>query len=125
MRTTIKTPNAPAAIGPYAQANIVNGTIYVSGQIPIDPLTGELSENEIKAQTKQCIKNIEAILAAAGSDLQNVVKTTVFLSDMGNFAAMNEVYAEFFSGELLPSRATVEVSGLPKGALVEIEAIAY
>jgi len=125
MRKTISTSNAPAAIGPYAQVNIVDNTIYVSGQIPIDPLTGELKGNDIRTQTEQCIKNIDAILTAAESSLDDVIKTTVYLSSMDDFSAMNEVYAKFFTGRLLPSRATVEVSRLPKNALVEIEAIAY
>ena len=125
MRKTIDTSNAPAAIGPYAQANIVDNTIYISGQIPIDPLTGELKGNEIESQAEQCIKNISAILTAAGSSLDKVVKTTVFLSNMDNFNVMNEVYARFFTGRQLPSRTTVEISRLPKNALVEIEAIAY
>ena len=119
----IQTNNAPAAIGPYSQAIEVNGFIFASGQIPIDPATGEFVEGGIKEQTRQSLLNAKSILIAAGTDLNRVVKTTVYLSDMANFAAMNEVYAEFFK-EPYPARSAVAVKTLPKGALVEVECIA-
>lgn len=119
----IATQTAPAAIGPYSQAIEVNGFVYASGQIPIDPATGAFVEGGIKEQTRQALKNAQAILREAGTDLSHVVKTTVFLSDIANFAPMNEVYAEFFS-EPYPARSAVAVRDLPKGALVEIEVIA-
>lgn len=119
----IATQTAPAAIGPYSQAIEVNGFVYASGQIPIDPATGAFVEGGIKEQTRQSLKNAQAILREAGTDLSHVVKTTVFLSDIANFAPMNEVYAEFFS-EPYPARSAVAVRDLPKGALVEIEVIA-
>ena len=119
----IATQAAPAAIGPYSQAIEVNGFVYASGQIPIDPATGAFVEGGIKEQTRQSLKNAQAILREAGTDLSHVVKTTVFLSDIANFAPMNEVYAEFFS-EPYPARSAVAVRDLPKGALVEIEVIA-
>lgn len=121
----ISTPEAPAAIGPYSQGIIVEGKrmIFVSGQIPLDPKTGEFAGKTIGAQTRQALKNLKAILAAAGAGMEAVVKTTVFLQSMGDFAAMNEVYQEFFDG-VFPCRAAFEVAALPKGALVEIEAIA-
>lgn len=119
----IATQTAPAAIGPYSQAIEVNGFVYASGQIPIDPATGAFVEGGIKEQTRQSLKNAQAILREAGTDLCHVVKTTVFLSDIANFAPMNEVYAEFFS-EPYPARSAVAVRDLPKGALVEIEVIA-
>lgn len=120
----IHTEKAPAAIGPYSQAIQVGSFIYASGQIPIDPATGTFPEGGIKEQTHQSLKNAQAILQAAGTDLTNVVKTTVFLSDIANFAAMNEVYAQYFSAPF-PARSAVAVKDLPKGALVEIEVIAY
>lgn len=119
----IQTPQAPAAIGPYSQAIAVNGFVFASGQIPIDPATGQFAEGGIKEQTRQSLTNVQHVLEAAGTSLANVVKTTVFLSDMGNFAAMNEVYAEFFS-QPYPARSAVAVKDLPKGALVEIEVVA-
>ncbi len=119
----IATQAAPAAIGPYSQAIEVNGFVYASGQIPINPATGAFVEGGIKEQTRQSLKNAQAILREAGTDLSHVVKTTVFLSDIANFAPMNEVYAEFFS-EPYPARSAVAVRDLPKGALVEIEVIA-
>ncbi len=118
----ISTTNAPAAIGPYSQAIEANGMLFCSGQIPIDPATGAFVEGGIKEQTHQVFKNITQVLAAAGTDLSHVVKTTVFLSDMANFAAMNEVYAEFFT-QPFPARSAVAVKDLPKGALVEIEVL--
>ena len=120
----ISTSNAPAAIGPYSQAvDSGSGLVFLSGQLPIDPATGAFPEGGIQAQTRQSLRNVQAILAAAGLSLANVVKTTVFLADMGDFAAMNEVYATFFV-EPFPARSAVAVKALPKGALVEIECIA-
>ncbi len=122
-KKAIATEKAPAALGPYSQAVNVNGTIYVSGQLPIDPKTGEFAGSDIQSQTRQSLTNIQSILAEAGLDMTNVVKTTVLLDNINDFAAMNEVYAEFFSG-ITPARAAFEVAAIPKGALVEIEAIA-
>lgn len=118
----IETTNAPGAIGPYSQGYIVNGMVYTSGQIPIDPANGNIVEGGIAAQTEQSCKNVGAILEAAGSDLSKVVKTTCFLADMGDFAAFNEVYAKYFTGK--PARSCVAVKTLPKNVLCEIEAIA-
>lgn len=119
----IHTDNAPAAIGPYSQAIEVNGFIFASGQIPLDPKTGTLVEGGIKEQTRQALTNASSILKAAGTDLAHVVKTTVYLDSMDDFAAMNEVYAEFFSHPF-PARSAVAVKKLPKGALVEVEVLA-
>ncbi|MFC2765872.1 MAG: RidA family protein [Prevotella sp.] len=119
----IHTDKAPAAIGPYSQAIEVNGFVYASGQLPIDPATGNFPEGGVAAQTRQSILNAENILQAAGTDLKHVVKTTVYLADMADFGAMNEVYAQFFS-EPFPARSAVAVKDLPKGALVEIEVLA-
>ena len=119
----ISTQKAPAAIGPYSQAIKVGNLVYTSGQIPIDPATGSFVEGGIKEQTRQSLTNIKAILETAGLSLNNVVKTTVFLAEMGDFTDMNSVYAEFFS-EPYPARSAVAVKTLPKGALVEIEVIA-
>lgn len=120
---TISTANAPAAIGPYVQGNIVGGLLFASGQIPLDPETGEMVGSTIQEQTAQVMKNVAALLEAAGTDFDHVVKTTCFLDDMGDFGAFNEVYAQFF-GEHLPARSAVAVDALPKGALVEVEVIA-
>ena len=119
----ISTTNAPAAIGPYSQAIKVGELVFVSGQLPIDPATGAFAEGGIKELTRQSLTNMKAILEEAGTSMANVVKTTVFLADMNDFAAMNEVYAEFFAAPF-PARSAVEVKTLPKGALVEIECIA-
>jgi endoribonuclease L-PSP, putative len=120
----VSTTNAPAAIGPYSQAiDSGAGLVFVSGQLPIDPATGAFPEGGVKEQTRQSLLNASAILESAGLSLSNVVKTTVFLSDMADFAAMNEVYAGFFSSPF-PARSAVAVKTLPKGALVEIECIA-
>ena len=119
----ISTKNAPAAIGPYSQAIETGGMIFASGQLPINPSTGTFPEGGIKEQTRQSLTNAKHILEEAGTDLQHVVKTTVFLSDMADFAAMNEVYAEFFS-QPFPARSAVAVKTLPKNALVEVECIA-
>jgi len=123
MNQPIYTPNAPAAIGPYSQAVQAGNMLFVSGQIPIDPAIGEFAGSDIATQTKQSLTNIQNILAAAGYSLNDVVKTTVLLADIADFAAMNAVYAEYFS-ENKPARACFAVKDLPKGALVEIEAIA-
>ena len=123
MKTVISTSQAPAAIGPYAQAVETNGLVITSGQLPIDPATGAFPEG-IQAQTRQSLTNVKAILTEAGTDMDHVLKTTVFLSDMNNFAAMNEIYATFFTEGSYPSRSAVEVARLPKDALVEIEVIA-
>lgn len=119
----IATEKAPAAIGPYSQAIEHAGFIYVSGQIPIDPQTGAFVEGGVEAQTRQCLTNLGNILREAGSSYSSVIKTTVFLADMGDFAAMNGVYAEFFTAPY-PARAAVAVKDLPKGALVEVECVA-
>lgn len=119
----IHTDKAPAAIGPYSQAIEVNGFVYASGQLPIDPSTGMFPEGGVAAQTHQSILNAESILLAAGTDLKHVVKTTVYLADMADFGAMNEVYSQFFN-EPYPARSAVAVKDLPKGALVEIEVLA-
>ena len=121
---SISTSNAPTAIGPYSQAvDSGAGLVFLSGQLPLDPATGAFPEGGIQAQTRQSLRNVQAILEAAGLSLANVVKTTVFLADMGDFAAMNEVYASFFA-EPFPARSAVAAKALPKGALVEIECIA-
>lgn len=119
----IHTDKAPKAIGPYSQAIEAGGLVFVSGQLPVNPSTGEFVEGGIKEQTRQSLTNAQQVLQAAGTDLSRVVKTTVFLSDMDNFGAMNEVYAEFFS-QPFPARSAFAVRTLPKGALVEIECIA-
>lgn len=119
----IHTDKTPAAIGPYSQAIEVNGFVYASGQLPIDPSTGMFPEGGVAAQTHQSILNAESILQAAGTDLKHVVKTTVYLADMADFGAMNEVYSQFFN-EPYPARSAVAVKDLPKGALVEIEVLA-
>ena len=119
----INTNNAPAAIGPYSQAIEVNGFVYTSGQLPIDPATGNFPEGGVTEQTHQSIRNLQAILAEAGIDLSHVVKTNVFLVDMGDFAAMNAVYQEYFKAPY-PARSAVAVKTLPKNALVEIECVA-
>ena len=123
MKKVISTENAPAAIGPYSQAIEANGMVFVSGQIPIDPSTGEFVSGGIKEQTEQVFNNIKAILAEAGLTIDNVVKTTVLLASMMDFVTVNEVYAEQFTGAF-PARSAFAVKDLPKGALVEIEVIA-
>ena len=122
-KIAIHTANAPAAIGPYSQAIEAGNTIYVSGQLPIDPATGAFAGEDIAAQTRQSLTNIKAILAEAGADMSNVVKTTVLLANMADFAAMNAVYAEFFTAPY-PARAAFQAAALPKNALVEIECVA-
>ncbi len=123
MKTPISTPNAPKAIGPYSQAIIANGFVFVSGQIAIDPATQQVAASDVAAQTEQVIKNLSGILQAAGTSLDQVVRSTVFLKSMNDFAAMNEVYGKFFTSNP-PARSTVEVSRLPKDVLVEIDVIA-
>jgi len=123
MKEAIHTDRAPAAIGPYSQAVRAGGFLFTSGQIPVDPAAGDIPAG-IKAQAQQSLNNIAAILAQAGLDRSAVVKTTVFLKDMNDFAAMNEVYAQFFEGPAYPARSAVEVARLPKDVLVEIEAVA-
>ena len=118
----INTDKAPAAIGPYSQAVIVNGVLYTSGQIPIDPASGQVVEGGIKEQTIQVMKNLQALLEEAGTSFENVFKTTCFLCDIGDFAAFNEVYSEYFTGK--PARSCVAAKDLPKGVLVEVELIA-
>ena len=119
----ISTPNAPAAIGPYSQGVAAGNTAYISGQLPIDPATGEFAGPDIVSQTRQSLLNMKAILEANGMTMADVVKTTVLLADIAEFGAMNQVYAEFFS-EPYPARAAFQVAALPKGAKVEIEAVA-
>ena len=121
--TAIHTENAPAAIGPYSQAIQAGNTVYVSGQLPIDPATGAFAGEDIAAQTRQSLTNIRSILAGAGYSMTDVVKTTVLLADIADFAAMNAVYAEFFAAPF-PARAAFQVAALPKNALVEIECVA-
>lgn len=123
MKQVISTNAAPGAIGPYSQAIKANGFVFVSGQLPIDPASGQFAAGGIVGQTKQCLENLQAILAQAGCTLENVVKTTVFIKDMNDFAAVNEMYGRYFTGNC-PARACIEVARLPKDALVEIEAIA-
>ncbi|HWN10542.1 MAG TPA: RidA family protein [Pyrinomonadaceae bacterium] len=123
MRQIIQTANAPQAIGPYSQAVKTSGLVFASGQIPIDPATGQFVPGGIEEQTEQVLKNLSAVLEAAGSGLDRVIKTTVFLADMQEFSAMNEVYGRFFK-DAPPARATVEAARLPRDAKVEIEAIA-
>jgi 2-iminobutanoate/2-iminopropanoate deaminase len=120
---TVATDHAPKAIGPYSQAIVADGVVYTAGQVALDPQSGALVGATIAEQTEQVLKNLSAVLAAAGSSLGQVVKTTVYLADMADFAAMNEVYARHFGGHR-PARSTVQAAGLPKGARVEIDAIA-
>lgn len=123
MKTPVSTKKAPAAIGPYAQGNVVGNLLFASGQIPLDPETGVIPEG-IEAQATQSLKNAKAIVEAAGSSMDKVVKTTVFLKDMNDFAKMNEIYGTFFTEGQYPSRSAVEVARLPKDVLIEIEVIA-
>lgn len=123
MKKQIATDKAPAALGPYSQAIASNGLLFASGQVPIVPATGELAEGGIEAQAKQVFENLRQVLAAAGTDFSKVVKTTVFLTDLANFATVNEIYAGYFV-EPYPARSCVQVAALPKGSLVEVELIA-
>jgi 2-iminobutanoate/2-iminopropanoate deaminase len=124
MRKIIQTPAAPAAVGPYSQAVASDDLLYTAGQVPLDPATGKLVPGDIGAQTHQVMKNLAAVLAAAGGSFADVVKTTCFLADMADFAAFNAVYAEYFAGMAPPARSTVAVAGLPLGARVEVELLA-
>lgn len=120
---TLETKNAPAAIGPYSQGMVVNGIAFFSGQIPLSPETGEVVGSTIQEQTEQVMKNIKALLESQGAEFKDVVKTTCFLADMGDFGAFNEIYAKYFVGK--PARSCVAVKDLPKGVLCEVETIAY
>ena len=122
-KKAVQTGDAPEAIGPYSQAIVSNGYVFCSGQVPLDPSTGELIKGSIADQTRRCMASLEAVLSAAGSDLEKIVKTTIYLMDMDDFVEVNEAYGEFFSSEP-PARATVQVAGLSKGARVEIECVA-
>jgi 2-iminobutanoate/2-iminopropanoate deaminase len=119
---SISTTEAPAAIGPYSQAVTAGKMMFISGQLPLDPKTGEFVEGDIQDKTRRVMENIQAVAKAGNAELSNVVKSTIFLTDMGDFAQVNEIYAEYFQG-VLPARAVVQVSGLPKGAEIEMEAI--
>ncbi|MCC6406013.1 MAG: RidA family protein [Planctomycetes bacterium] len=123
-KRVIATPAAPKAIGPYSQAIVAGGFVHCSGQIALDPATGEFVGGDVRAQTERVLKNLEGVLAAAGSSFAKVVKCNVYLVDMADFAAMNEVYGQRFSGDAPPARATVAVAGLPRGARVEIDCLA-
>ena len=125
MRKIVSTDKAPAAIGPYSQANIFGDFVFISGQVPLDPATGDIVGTTIEEQTRQVFKNMKAILETAGSSLDKVLKTTVFIKNMNDFGKMNEIYAEFFTEGSYPSRSAVEVARLPTDVLVEIETIAY
>jgi 2-iminobutanoate/2-iminopropanoate deaminase len=124
MKQIVSTEKAPKAIGPYSQAVIHNGLAYLSGQIPLDPATGELVTGDVAAQTERVLENIKAVLDAAGASFASVLKTTVFLKDMGDFPRMNEVYARYFAGNP-PARSTVQAARLPRDVMVEIDAIAF
>lgn len=124
MKTIINTLDAPAPIGPYSQAVLANGFLYISGQIPINPSTGELVQDSVKSETEQVMRNLEAVLLEADFDFSHIVKTTIFLSDMSLFTEVNEIYGACFTSDF-PARETVAVKGLPKGVNVEISAIAY
>lgn len=124
MRKIIATDKAPAAIGPYAQANVVENLVFTSGQIPLNPADGKIVDGGIEAQTKQVFANLSAVLEEAGSSLEDIIKTTCFLSDLSNFEAVNEIYGTYFPSGVFPSRSAFEVSKLPMGALIEIECIA-
>jgi 2-iminobutanoate/2-iminopropanoate deaminase len=123
MRKTVSTPNAPAAVGPYSQAIKTSGLVYTAGQLGMDPKTGKLVEGGVQAQTRQALSNLQAVLEAAGTSMNNVIKTTVFLQDIGDFGTMNQVYAEFFP-DAPPARSAMQVAALPLGGLVEIEVVA-
>ena len=125
MKTIITTPNAAAPIGPYNQANLINGFLYTSGQIALDPKTGETLFDSIETETKRVMKSLEAILKAADMEFEHVIKTSIFISDMDNFSNINEIYGSFFNEDTAPARETVQVAKLPKNANVEISLIAY
>ncbi|ACZ08532.1 Enamine/imine deaminase [Sebaldella termitidis] len=124
-KIVISTPNAPAAIGPYAQGIRLGDVVYTSGQLPIDPKTGELVSDDIKKATRQSLENVKAVLEAGGSSVGKIVKVLILLNDINDFAAMNEVYNEFFEGTEYPARSAFEVATLPKNALIEIEAVGH
>lgn len=124
MKKIITTPNAPAPIGPYNQAILIKDTLYISGQTPIDPKTGKLVEGDVQVEAHQCMKNLQAILEQAGMTFENVVKTSIFLKDMHQFAQVNEVYGSYFNADTAPARETVEVANLPMFVNVEISMIA-
>jgi 2-iminobutanoate/2-iminopropanoate deaminase len=124
MQERVETTQAPKAIGPYSQAIKAGGFVFCSGQIPLDPITNELISSSITEETTRVLENLKAVLQAAGSDLSKVVKTTIFLTDMNDFAAVNGVYGRYFTGATLPARATVQVAGLPRGTRIEIDAVA-
>lgn len=124
MKKIINTDKAPAPIGPYNQAVLIKDTLYISGQIPINPTTGKLVEGDIKAETKQCLENLKAVLEAANLSFEHVVKSSIFVKDMNQFALINEVYGSYFNTETAPARETVEVANLPKFVNVEISMIA-
>ena len=124
MKTIINTSNAPAPIGPYSQAVLANGFLYVSGQVAINPATGELTQDSVKSETEQVMRNLNALLLEAGFEFSHILKTTIFLTDMSLFAEVNEVYGSYFTTDF-PARETVAVKGLPKGVNVEISVIAY
>jgi 2-iminobutanoate/2-iminopropanoate deaminase len=124
MKTRIQTDHAPAALGPYSQAIVTGNMVYTAGQTPIDPATGKLIVGTIEEQTHRVLQNIKSVLEAAGSSLAKVVKTTVFLTSMSDFAAMNGVYAQYFNTDAPPARSTIQVAGLPLGAMIEIETVA-
>jgi len=123
-RRIVKTPSAPAAIGPYSQAVVAGGLVHCSGQIALDPQTGALIEGGVEAQAEKVLTNLSAVLEAAGTSLARVLKCNVYLADMNDFAAINAIYGRFFAGDEPPARATVQVAGLPKSALIEIDCIA-
>jgi|SRR5699024_8670044 len=125
MKKIIHTDNAPKAVGPYSQANALSNLVFTSGQIPLDPATMQVVEGDVKAQARQTLLNLKAVLEEAGAGFDSVLKTTCFLDDIKDFAAFNEVYAEFFGSENTPARSCFEVGKLPMGVLVEVEAIAY
>jgi 2-iminobutanoate/2-iminopropanoate deaminase len=124
MKTRIQTDHAPAALGPYSQAIVTGNMVYTAGQTPIDPATGKLIDGTIEEQTHRVLQNIKSVLEAAGSSLAKVVKTTVFVTSMSDFAAMNGVYAQYFNTDAPPARSTIQVAGLPLGAMIEIETVA-
>lgn len=124
MKKIVNTPNAPSPVGPYNQATLANGTLYVSGQIALDPATGELVQENIEAETHQVMKNLQAILTEAGLTFEDVLKCSVFVSDMGNYGRINAVYAEYFNEDTAPARELVEVANLPKYVNVEVSLIA-
>jgi 2-iminobutanoate/2-iminopropanoate deaminase len=124
MKTRIQTDHAPAALGPYSQAIVTGNMVYTAGQTPIDPATGKLIDGTIEEQTHRVLQNIKSVLDASGSSLAKVVKTTVFLTSMSDFAAMNGIYAQYFNTDAPPARSTIQVAGLPLGAMIEIETVA-